>query len=57
MNKTLRRLLILFAFSCVTACATIDFDYPKTESSALTDTANTHLGRGIAEFVAQHPPE
>ena len=35
-------------------CASIDFDYPKTESFALTDTADTHLGRQFADDVAAH---
>jgi len=54
----LLRLPGLFAILLATAgCATIDFDYPKPESFALTDTADTTTGRGIAKFVAQHPPE
>jgi putative cardiolipin synthase len=57
MSKPLRHLILLYALGFLTACATIDFDYPKTESYALTDTADTHLGRGVAAFVAQHPPE
>ena len=38
-------------------CATIDFDYPKSESYVIADTDDTHLGRGVADFVAAHPGE
>ena len=57
MVKPLRHLALLIIFAFVAACATIDFDYPKSETFALTDTGDTYLGRGIAEYVAQHPSE
>jgi putative cardiolipin synthase len=57
MTKPLRHLFLLCALTLIAGCATVDFDYPKTESVALTDTADTYLGRGFAEIVAQHPPE
>ena len=31
------------------ACSSIDFDYPKTESFALTDTEGTYLGVHLAD--------
>jgi len=37
-------------------CASIDFDYPRTESFHLTDTADTYLGRQI-QPVAMTQPE
>lgn len=36
-------------------CASIDFDYPRTESMALTDTAGTALGDRYAPALAAHP--
>ena len=36
-------------------CASIDFDYPRVESHALTDTAETQLGRQIVPYVATKP--
>jgi putative cardiolipin synthase len=57
MTKHLRNLVLLFALAFVAGCASINFDYPKSESVAPTDTHDTHLGRGVAEYVAQHPPE
>ena len=38
-------------------CASIDYDYPRTESYFLPDTAHTFLGREIVPAVATHPPE
>ena len=53
----MRHLSLILIVAFVTGCASIDFDYPKSESFALTDTGDTTLGRGIAEYVAQHPHE
>jgi putative cardiolipin synthase len=39
------------------ACATVDFDYPKPESSALENTGDTIAGKRIAPLVAAHPGE
>jgi putative cardiolipin synthase len=41
----------------VAGCASIDFDYPRTESHALTDTAETHLGKQIIPVVATKPED
>jgi len=57
MGKLLRHFVFLSILATVAGCASIDFDYPKSESHALTDTGDTTLGQGIAENVAQHPPE
>ena len=48
--------LVLF-LTTLAGCASIDFDYPKSESFALTDTGDTELALRVGEFVAQHPPE
>lgn len=57
MSKPLRHLFLPFVLSLIAACASIDFDYPRTESFAVTDTADTRLGRSFAEIIAQHSPE
>jgi len=57
MGKFNRHFGLLLALAFVAGCATIDFDYPKSESFVLTDTADTTLAKGIAEIVAQYPPE
>jgi len=36
-------------------CASINFDYPRVESRALADTAETQLGRQIVPYVATKP--
>ena len=57
MAKLLARLSLLLAISLTAGCASIDFDYPKSESFVLADTGNTYLGRGVSDFVAAHPPD
>jgi putative cardiolipin synthase len=57
MGKFNRHFGLLLVLAFVTGCASIDFDYPKSESFVLTDTADTTLARDSAEAVAQHPPE
>jgi len=57
MGKLFRFFVILYALASVAGCASIDFDYPKSESHALTDTADTTIARGLAGFVDQHPQE
>lgn len=48
-------------FACIVAaaitlagCATVEFDYPKDASHALTDTGDTYLGRQLEPLVAKH---
>ena len=57
MGKLYRHIGLTLVLAFVAGCASIDFDAPKSESYALTDTSDTTLARGIAGFVAQHPPE
>lgn len=49
------RWLIVVATVALWGCATIDFDYPKSESHALTDTGDTRAGRNIGPLAAAHP--
>ena len=48
-NVMLRILVLVLVTVSLVGCATVDFDYPKTESTALepTDTSNTYLGKEI----------
>jgi putative cardiolipin synthase len=46
-------LALLLAF--LSGCATIDYDYPRTESHALTDTDDTQLGQLLEPAVADKP--
>jgi len=36
-------------------CATAPLDFPKNYSEAIVDTADTHLGKEVAEWTAKHP--
>ena len=51
-----QRLLLTLLIACGTGCATVDFDAAKPASHALTDTANTYLGK-LAAKHAHHPPK
>ena len=57
MGKSSRQLIPIFVLAMVAGCATIDFDYPKSESYGFTDTGDTWLGQAFAEIVEQHSPE
>ena len=57
MIQLLRLCSLFVVLTAAAGCASIDFDYPKSESFALTDTGDTYLGRGIAGTAAQHPAE
>ena len=39
----------------MTGCASIDFDYPREESTALMDTTETYLGKKVALLSADKP--
>ncbi len=43
--------------AALVACASVDFDYPKTESTAVESTGDTSLGQRYSELVAEHPGE
>ncbi len=38
-------------------CASVNFNYPKKETSALTDTDDTFLGKHVTELVTEHPED
>ena len=40
------------AFLSLAGCASIDFDYPREESFAMTDTDNTTLGQMVTRLSA-----
>jgi putative cardiolipin synthase len=45
MYKTLKAVIALSVLAVSWGCASIDFDYPRSESYAIEDTADTSLGR------------
>ena len=52
-----KALIALAALLSVTGCASIDYDYPRSESYFIPDTEDTELGRGIAPDVAKMPAD
>ena len=46
---------LALVLTLVTGCASIDYDYPRTESQALTDTNDTQLGRLVQPIGAGKP--
>ena len=57
MTGLVRQACLLTIFAALYGCASVDFDYPKPESAALTDTADTDLGEQFAGLAANHPGE
>ena len=54
---SLRRIVHVSLLAVLAACASVNFDYPKTESTAVDSTGTTYLNRDIAEHIAAHPGE
>ncbi len=57
MNRLFRITAIALLLLSAAGCATIDYDYPRSESYFLPDTSDTRLGQGVEPLVAQHPPD
>lgn len=50
-----RTLSLIFTTLLLVGCASIDFDYPKSETTAFSDTSDTQLGRFTATGVDRNP--
>jgi len=48
---------VVLALLVLGGCATVNFDYPKTESRFDPDTADTFMGKRVAPSIAAHPGE
>jgi len=48
-------LMATLVFIC--GCASVDFDYPKSVSTAPTDTADTHFGKQLVGRAEEHPDQ
>ena len=57
MTGLMRQACLLAIFAALYGCASVDFDYPKLESAALTDTADSSLGKDFAGLAELHPGE
>ncbi len=51
------RILCLCTLIALCGCASVDFDYPRTESRAVTDTSDSRLGKAFANVLQRHPDE
>ena len=47
--------LALVAVVLTSGCASVDFDYPKSQTTAFEDTADTYLARQIGGLEDQEP--
>lgn len=50
----MKRILLLVVI-LLSGCTSVDFDYPRTKSAALLDTADTYLAGEVASAVAGKP--
>jgi putative cardiolipin synthase len=53
--RGMRRLVGALAILWISACASVDFDYPKAPSSAITDLEGTSFAGVVGPRVAAHP--
>jgi putative cardiolipin synthase len=54
----MRKALVAFiALVFIAGCASIDYDYPRSESSFIPNTEDTYLARQIGPGVAKMPPD
>ena len=51
----MRTYLAICTLGLASGCASIDFDYPRTESFAFQDTADTYLGQHLGDVIASKP--
>ncbi len=58
MNKIFHYFCLLLVIAFAAGCASIDLDYPRTESRALTqaETADSFLGQIVPKLPANRPP-
>ena len=57
MNRIIRTSLIVLMLISAAGCATIDYDYPRSESYHLQDTSDTYWASLVEPEVAKHPSE
>jgi len=53
----MRQACLILATAVLCGCASVDFDYPKSESHVEMDTQDTFLGQQLAGKASQHPGE
>jgi len=53
-NRLFWIFILLLLTGAFTGCATVSFDEPKPHSEAITDTADTILGKDVSQWVDEH---
>ena len=57
MNRNMRYAVLLVLLTLGTGCASIDYDHPRPESFAYSDTTDSYLGRQLENEVAGQPAD
>ena len=57
MPISLKRIVHASLLAALAACASVNFDYPKTESTAVDGTGVTYRSPAVTELIARHPGE
>lgn len=57
MRMPVRCVFLVVVVGFLSACASIQFDYPRQQSAAFQDTDNTYLAKQIEAHVAAHPAD
>jgi putative cardiolipin synthase len=55
MRAPLKHIFLAVALAVLSGCASVDFDRPKTVSTAFHDTEETYLGRSLKGEAEAHP--
>ena len=57
MKALIRRFCLVAIVAALSACASVDFDAPKSVTHVLTDTGDTYLAQELEGVAEQHPGE
>jgi len=57
MISVIRHMILTATLAVLCGCASVDFDYPKTVSTAPTDTADTYYGKLLVGRAEEHPDQ
>jgi len=57
MGLPFKHILLVVVLGTLSACASIQFDYPRLQSAAFQDTGDTYLAKQLEDDVAAHPAD
>jgi putative cardiolipin synthase len=55
MNSANRTIILAVIVALLAGCASVNFDYPKSESHTIPDTGDTYLGVQVSDIVLDKP--